>query len=164
MFWSSSGGAAGGFWRKHWINWQELWTRDFSANQGRKSGGILDVFPTFSDEEWTEKIRPQPQTIYSVLPNGGGFSAAPLKPASYQFSCRDKKIAPGGICTKTLIKIWNTRTVFHLRVMRASPPTDFYEGFLNRDIFLALIRLALAGDVRATYTLWYDCHWQSSIF
>ena len=43
----------------------------------------MDVFPTFSDEEWTEKIRPQPQTIYSVLPNGGGFSAAPLEPAYF---------------------------------------------------------------------------------
>ena len=27
---------------------------------------------------------------------GGGFSAAPLEPASYQCSCRDKNIAPGG--------------------------------------------------------------------
>ena len=24
----------------------------------------------------------------------------------------------------------------------------------------ALIRLALAGDARATYTLWSNCHWQ----
>ena len=86
-----------------------------------------------------------------MFPNWGGFSAAPLEPASYQFSCRDKKIAPGGICAETLTKIWNTRTVFHLGAMRASPPTDFYEGFLNWDIFLALIRLALAGDVRATF-------------
>ena len=98
--------------RKHWINWQELWARDFLANQGRKSGGILDVFPTFSDEEWAEKIRPQPQTIYSVLPNGGGFSAAPLEPASYQFSCRDKKIAPGGTRAETFCESWNARIDF----------------------------------------------------
>ena len=131
-FWSASGGAAGGFWRKHWINWQELWTRDFSANQGRKSGGILDVFPTFSDEEWTEKIRPQPQTIYSVLPNGGGFSAAPLEPASSQCSCRDKNIASGGTRAESFMKYRNIRTGFH---------TELF----------ALIRLALAGDARATF-------------
>ena len=66
------------------------------------AGNGCAIFPTFSDEEWTEKIRSQPQTIYSVLPNGGGFSAVPLKPASYQFSCRDKKIAPGGTGTESL--------------------------------------------------------------
>ena len=104
------------FWRcgrgirwKHWINWQELWTRDFLANQGRKSGGILNVFPTFSDEEWTEKIRPQPQTIYSVLPNGGGFSAAPLEPASSQCSCRDKNIASGGTRAERFCESRNIR-------------------------------------------------------
>ena len=105
--------------RKHWINWQELWPRDFPANQGRKSGGILDVFPTFSDEEWTEKIRPQPQTIYSVLPNGGGFSAAPLKPASYQCSCRDKNIAPGGISTESF---WEMKSKEISVFYRESPP------------------------------------------
>ena len=110
--------------RKHWINWQELWTRDFSANHGRKSGGILDVFPTFSDEEWTEKIRPQPQTIYSVLPNGGGFSAAPLKPASYQCSCRDKNIASGGTRAEIFLEWRTTRTVFYHGTMRASSPTS----------------------------------------
>ena len=35
--------------------------------------------------------------------------------------------------------------------MRASTPTDSYEGFLNREVFFALIRLALAGDARATF-------------
>ena len=39
-------------------------------------------------------------------------------------------------------------------------PTDSYEGFLNREVFFALIRLALAGDARATFTLWCNCHWQ----
>ena len=72
------------------------------------AGNGCAIFPTFSDEEWTEKIRPQPQTIYSVLPNGGGFSAAPLEPASYQFSCRDKKIAPGEyIQLHEMRHLWN---------------------------------------------------------
>ena len=35
---------------------------------------------------------------------GGGFSAAPLEPASYQFSCRDKKIAPGGTSTEIFLE------------------------------------------------------------
>ena len=35
---------------------------------------------------------------------GGGFSAAPLEPASYQFSCRDKKIAPGGIRAESFLR------------------------------------------------------------
>ena len=100
MFWSSSGGAAGGFWRKHWINWQELWTRDFSANQGRKSGGILDVFPTFSDEEWTEKIRPQPQTIYSVLPNGAAFRQRPLSRLLINVLAGTRKLPPEGPALK----------------------------------------------------------------
>ena len=30
-------------------------------------------------------------------------------------------------------------------------PTDSYEGFLNWEVFFALIRLALAGDARATF-------------
>ena len=68
-----------------------------------------------------------------------------LSPLTYQFSCRDKKIAPGGFRAETFMEWMITRTGFH---------TEFF----------ALIRLALAGDARATYTLWYDCHWQSSIF
>ena len=43
---------------------------------------------------------------------GGGFSAVPLEPASYQFSCRDKKIAPGGNRTESFYKAWNTRVGF----------------------------------------------------
>ena len=80
--------------RKHWINWQELWARDFSANQGRKSGGILDVFPIFSDEEWTEKIHPQPQTIYSVLPNGAAFRQRPLSRLLINFLAGTRKLPP----------------------------------------------------------------------
>ena len=63
---------------------------------------------------------------------GGGFSAAPLEPASYQFSCRDKKIAPGGTSAEIFMEWMITRTGFH---------TEFF----------ALIRLALAGDARATF-------------
>ena len=52
---------------------------------------------------------------YDALPavrpgdsQGGGFSAAPLEPASYQFSCRDKKIAPGeNIQLHEMRHLWN---------------------------------------------------------
>ena len=40
---------------------------------------------------------------------GGGFSAAPLEPASYQFSCRNKKIASGGTSAETFCESWNAR-------------------------------------------------------
>ena len=39
-----------------------------SANRGIENGGILCVFPAFDTEEWTEKIRSRPQTIYSEVP------------------------------------------------------------------------------------------------
>ena len=55
---------------------------------------------------------------------GGGFSAAPLEPASYQFSCRNKKIASGGTSAKTFFKRVNIRTLFHFGTMRASSPTS----------------------------------------
>ena len=42
--------------------------RDFSSNRGIESEGILYVFPVFDTEEWAEKIRSQPQTIYSEVP------------------------------------------------------------------------------------------------
>ncbi|MBD8990378.1 MAG: hypothetical protein EGQ87_05310 [Clostridiales bacterium] len=52
---------------------------------------------------------------FSALPamrpgdsQGGGFSAAPLEPASYQFSCRDKKIAPGGTRAGNFCEFENT--------------------------------------------------------
>ncbi|MFQ9103506.1 MAG: hypothetical protein ACLR40_06095, partial [Oscillospiraceae bacterium] len=35
---------------------------------GIENGGILCVFPAFDTEEWTEKIRSRPQTIYSEVP------------------------------------------------------------------------------------------------
>ena len=54
---------------------------------------------------------------------GGGFSAAPLEPASYQCSCRDKNIASGGTSAKTFFKRVNIRILFHFGTMRASSPT-----------------------------------------
>ena len=56
---------------------------------------------------------------------GGGFSAAPLEPASSQCSCRDKNIASGGTRAETFMEWMITRTGFHAE-------------------FFALIRLALA--------------------
>ena len=45
---------------------------------------------------------------------GGGFSAAPLEPASYQCSCRDKNIASGGTRAEIFLKCRNICTIFAL--------------------------------------------------
>ena len=42
--------------------------------------------------------------------------------------------------------------------------SDLLGHLSHRERQVALIRLALAQDARATYALWYDCHWQSSQF
>ena len=34
------------------------------------AGNGCAIFPVFSTEEWAEKIRSQPQTIYSEVPKG----------------------------------------------------------------------------------------------
>ena len=56
---------------------------------------------------------------------GGGFSAAPPKPASYQCSCRDKNIAPGGICTKFSRKV----EVHEQSFLWANEGIDAYEFY-----------------------------------
>ena len=42
---------------KLWINRQVLTARDFSSAESFKSGGILDVFPTFETARMEEKLR-----------------------------------------------------------------------------------------------------------
>ena len=58
---------------------------------------------------------------------GGGFSAAPPKPASYQCSCRDKNIAPGGNSTEMFMESRNIRIGFRFGTMWASSPTSSIE-------------------------------------
>ena len=61
---------------------------------------------------------------------GGGFSAAPLEPASYQFSCRDKKIAPGGTRAGNFCEFGNiTQSPLLLTHVGTVPISG---GFFNR--------------------------------
>ena len=71
---------------KLWLNRQELWARDFSSNRGIGNGGILCVFPVFDTEEWAEKIRSRPQTIYSEVPKRAGRKAAGGRPPNALFT------------------------------------------------------------------------------
>ena len=43
---------------------------------------------------------------------GAAFRQRPLSPLTYQFSCRDKKIAPGGIRAGTFCESWKARIDF----------------------------------------------------
>ena len=60
-----------------------------------------------------------------------------LSPLTYQFSCQDKKIAPGGTSTESFCKTQIIRRkLLVFGAMRASHPTCSYEVSLNTIAFL----------------------------
>ena len=66
------------------------------------------VFPLVLDNIFFDKSTDSKPKFFDAVSavrpgdsQGGGFSAAPLEPASDQFSRRDKKIPPGGTGTES---------------------------------------------------------------
>ena len=89
-------------------------------------------FPLFLMKSGRKRsVHSRRQFIQCFL-TGAAFRQRPLSPLTSQCSCRDKNIASGGTRAEIFMKYGNIRTGFH---------TELF----------ALIRLALAGDARATF-------------
>ena len=59
-------------------------------------------FPLFLMKSGRKRSAYSRRQFIQCFLTGATFRQQPLKPASYQFSCRDKKIAPGGTGTESL--------------------------------------------------------------
>ena len=62
---------------------------------------------------------------------GAAVRQRPLSPLTSQGSFRDKNLAPEGTAPKASRRLENRHTLAIYGPMRASAPTDSYEGFLN---------------------------------
>ena len=66
-------------------------------------------FPLFLMKSGRKRSAHSRRQFIQCFLTGAAFRQRPLSPLTYQFSCRDKNIAPGGTSAKIFCESWNRR-------------------------------------------------------